>query len=208
MIKNFKDFTEEDRLKALEKVNDFLEQKSPRKIPESFKRYCISLMKCFDISFSVVGVAGLILLFILIFIEGYSNSFIVLFPSIVIAFLFAYLMYFAITYWTRINILKSGEIHQASIRYIEKKYVAKFQVPVYKLDLKVETKKGSVFCHSYIRDEVIDHFYEIMNSQDQNDIEVLYNGGEEVILPLSLVYMETVIKMSSLYSCPDQCGIV
>ena len=200
MINNVKDFTETDRQEALQKVNDFLKQSCPRELPVSFKKYCVSLMKCFDISSSIIGVIGLILLLVVVFSKETPKSLIFIFPGIIVIFLLICLVYFVTSYQRRLNILSSGKIHQASISSIEKAYVAKFQIPVYRLDLNVRVDSSTKLCHSYVRDEVIKHFYDIMNSNDQNNVEVLYNDSSEVIMPLNLIYMETVIKMSSLYS--------
>ena len=201
MLKNVKNPIENDWQCAIEKINSFLKQDIPRKIPRELKNYCFSMTRSFNISFSIYGVVALLIMSLLVYfrINLFRHSLLIIF-IILVGPVLLFLLYSLIEHIQRLRVIKNGRLYNASIVDIKKAYVAQFQVPVYKLKLEVNINGNTITCHSYVRDEVISHFYDIMNTGDNNHIEVLYNDSKEVMIPMNLAYMIIVLKMSSPYS--------
>ncbi len=201
MLKNVKNPIENDWQCATEKINSFLKQDIPRKIPKELMNYSSSMMRCLDISFSIFVVVAILIISIIAYfnISLLKNNLIIILGIIIVP-VWLFVLYSFIEHIKRLKVIKNGRLYDANIADIQKAYVAKFQIPVYKLKLKVNVNDNTVICHSYVRDEVISHFYDIMNSSDDNHIEVLYNGSNEVMIPMNLAHMIIVLKMSSIYS--------
>ncbi len=199
MLEEVKDFAEKDSQEAIDYINAFIEQSIPREIPQNLKDFCSSLGKLHD--YTTYGCCYLLLAFLLFPIyltPGLGLFFWILIgialPPCIIGF------FSLMNYKKRLNILKTGKIYKASISDIKESYTSRLKSPVFQLTLDVITDDKNMICKSYVQKEAINYFEEMMDSINNNSVDILYNGKKEVIIPLNLALMYTVLKNSSYSS--------
>jgi hypothetical protein len=211
MLKHAKDITDKDRQEALNRLNEFLDQSKPRKASKELKKFCTPFIFKVGIWLTIVGVVMFLIVVLLPIIiqsvEPPGHSFVKPNPSQFPLFIMQYALLIVglievfvslIIKQKRLNILKFGQLHEAKITKIKKFQDTTVGVKIFKIDLEIHNENRCTNCHSYVRAEFIDHFYDIMNSESDNLVDVIYNGNKEVILPLNIIYMSRLPKFSPL----------
>ncbi len=113
---------------------------------------------------------------------------------------FATLLFFSWSAWgfftkyKRVQTIQNGNIEIAKVTKIKKYGAYRNGIAIYKINLSLLNTQKQVKCHCYLRGEVINYFYDIFESSNDNALDVIYDNHREVILPLALILSRRYYK--------------